>query len=168
MQQITRKSCLKTRRHRYRSSPVVHCSSSIYSWGTQRLESEHSRSDRTNTCTRNACHIMNVESASRIGSLVDYINDGTFTLQEVQAISEGFVALLYHSPTDSTSTAAMCEVHYCSVCPDRAHTISKCPQISKLETFIRVPSTKVHSQPSRRIKDGRNGHLPMGPRRKRM
>lgn len=73
--------------------------------------------------SRNSCNIMNSESATRSGTLVQGLNSGAHTLHKQLAISGPLVA---ESPKDLTSTTALEQVNHCRICADWFHKAYKC------------------------------------------
>lgn len=74
---------------------------------------------------------MNAKSSSNFESLVNNVNDGAPTQQQLVTISESD-----QISKDLTSTAAVNKVNYCRDCLENALPTSKWLHISNLQTFI--------------------------------
>lgn len=126
-------------------------------------ESGLSRSEQTNEGKRFACNIMKVQFASSFKILVNWVYDGTCTLQLLM-ISEILVAISDQSSTYLTSTPAKGQVNYCQICLDRPHTTSKYPQNTNPEALKRRRNCNFHNKKSNRANDRPIERSPMRQR----
>lgn len=114
---------------------------------------------------RTTRNVMNVESPWSFNSLVDCVNDGTLTPQQLLTISERLLAASNSPLTDLASTASMDQADYSPVCLDKSHSTSKCPHIRNPRTFIRMRNRNFQSRPTGRANNDSRGRCPTRDRR---